>query len=595
MESMPGDGHAITGDERVGLLEEALRSARLDAEVAYVLLGLSGALAEVKTVEATLDKAVRLVPQLLGADRCFAATWDLDQRRFAVSARIGFDDAGAAVLDALAASPQGLPLLREALEGRAPILVPEAARDDRLGPEHALRRRLGAYIVVPLTRWGEEFGGLGLEFAEPRALAAKDEALARGIARQVGVALLNARRFNMLQDLRSFGLSVASRLRLGDVVPEIARGACRLLAADGACLHFLDSSSRSLVLAGATGLPDDLAEGLSRIDALSHPWAQLSEGAVVSLPAGTEPSGIPGAPPHAVAVPVPGSAARMIGVVTIFWARAPSLGPEEKEALSVLAIQSGTAIENAQRFERQRRVAHSLQQGLLALDMPVLKGWAVGAVYEPASDQSEIGGDFYDVFEVTDGRIALVVGDVSGKGAEAAAGTAMAKYMLRAFAMRNAAPSSVLFHLNNALTHGFDDDRFTTAVYMVLDQKTGRCQIAVAGHPAPLLYRAATASVEVLDPEGSLMGAFANQQYEPETLDLHPGDVLLTYTDGLTETRSEGELYGRDRVAASLREHAATLDENGLARRLYEDAERFGRIADDTVVFVLQCAGGSTR
>ncbi|MDQ3878919.1 MAG: SpoIIE family protein phosphatase, partial [Actinomycetota bacterium] len=162
---------------------------------------------------------------------------------------------------------------------------------------------------------------------------------------------------------------------------------------------------------------------------------------------------------------------------------------EEIEALAVLAGQGAMAIENARRFERQRAVARSLQKGLLLTETPKLEGIEIGALYEAAAGEADVGGDFYDVFELTDGTYALVVGDVSGKGAAAAAQTAMAKYMLRAFATRNPTPSSVLFHLNNALVQSFEEDRFTTIVYAVLDAATGQVVLARGGHPPPLIYR----------------------------------------------------------------------------------------------------------
>jgi serine phosphatase RsbU (regulator of sigma subunit) len=272
-----------------------------------------------------------------------------------------------------------------------------------------------------------------------------------------------------------------------------------------------------------------------------------------------------------------------------FFRKSAYLGPDEIEALNVAAAQSAPAIENARRFERQRRVARSLQSGLMAGAMPVIDGCEVGAVYEPASEESEVGGDFFDSFEVAEEQVAIVVGDVSGKGAEAAALTAQAKYMLRAFAMRNPAPSSVLFHLNNALVQGMAEDRFTTAVYAVFEPKSRTCQLAIGGHPAPLVYRTRTGEVEIPDLHGSLIGAFENQQYESQTLKMEPGDVLLAYTDGLVEARKENDLFGRDRIVESLRKHAPDKRAKDLVQAIYTDATTFGDLADDTVIFALTC------
>lgn len=281
----------------------------------------------------------------------------------------------------------------------------------------------------------------------------------------------------------------------------------------------------------------------------------------------------------ALIAPVPGGEG-MIGAIAVFFPKDYTIGPDETEALSVLAAQSSVAISNAQRFERQRIVARSLQDGLLSADMPTMAECDIGAVYEAASGEADVGGDFYDVFELTKDRFALVVGDVSGKGAEAAAQTAIAKYMLRAFAMRDPSPSSVLFHLNNALVRGYGEDRFATAVYGLFDSKAHSATIAVAGHPSPLVYRADGEEIEVVEAEGSLLGVFEDQQYQSKTFDLYPGDVFLVYTDGLTEARGEGdskELYGRSRVEDSLTRHCTGGSAAEIARRVFQDATASAR------------------
>ena len=576
-------------DERISALEQTLESLRSDSEVAHVLLGLSAALAEVRTVEETLEKAVRMVPELCGADRCFAASWDELNQHFEIKTQFGYDDKGEAVLHELASKKGGFPLLKEALEERTPLLVGDVQADGRVAPERAQQRRLGALICLPLVRWGEDFGGLGVEFFHSRDFGAKDAALARGIARQVGVALANARRFNLLQGLRAFGLRVGTRLSLASVVTETAQGAARLLAGDAAMLYFLDSQHRYLMGSGGHGLTAATSEKLSNLDLSEVFWTDVELGETVWVPDLREAMGDAEAPSCAALAAIPGSESPVIGAVGVFFKGSVGIGSDEIEALNVLAAQAGTAIENAQRFERQRRVARSLQEGLMSTEMPDLKNFEIGAVYEAASSESDVGGDFYDVFELSDDRVALVVGDVSGKGAEAAAQTAMAKYMLRAFAMRNPAPSSVLFHLNNALVQGLPEDRFTTALYGLLDPSERRLQIAVGGHPPALVYRAATGAVEEIAPEGGIIGAFEEQQYDSDIIELQPSDVFLAYTDGLPETREGEELYGRQRIIDSLRRHARDASASELARQIYNDAAQFGTVSDDTVVFVLTC------
>ncbi|MDQ4057983.1 MAG: SpoIIE family protein phosphatase [Actinomycetota bacterium] len=580
--------HEMTDRERITALERTLESLSQDSEVAHVLLGLSGALAEVRTVTETLEKGVRIARELFGAERCFAASWDGAAERFQVLTHFGFNPDAVGTLAELAAREEGgLPLLLDSLQLRQPILVDDVESDDRVPVDEARRRELRGYIVIPLLRWGQDFGGIGIEFAEVQSFRPKQVALARGIARQMSVALANARRFNLMQALRGIGLRMGSPLRLSAVTREAAAGAVELLGGDAALLYFWDGSTGDLVAAGGSGAEHDLYEALGRLSRDDETWSVLFEGRTSTIHDLREHLGTDGGPLSAVATTIPGAEAAPLGALVVTFDRRFTLGPDEAEALNVMVVQAASAIENARRFERQRRVARSLQAGLLRTDLPAGRTFELHATYEPASSEADVGGDFYDAFDLSDGSIAIVVGDVSGKGAEAAAHTAMAKYMLRAFSMRNPSPGSVLFHLNNALCQGFAEDQFTTLFYGVYDPRIRTFIYANGGHPEPLLYRAAGDEVEVVQAEGGIVGAFENQRFAQATLDLRPGDVLVSYTDGLIEARDdEGELYGRERVSASLERNAQT-PAGELTRALYREARDFGTVTDDTVIFSL--------
>jgi GAF domain-containing protein len=576
-------------EKRIEALEKTLDSVREDSEVAHVLLGLSAALGEVRTVQETLEKAVRMVPELCGADRCLAVSVDGPTGSFVIRSHYGFDPAAERVLLELAQERSNFPLISESLHAKTPLLVPDTLADPRIAPELVEKRSLGALIALPLVRWGDDFGGLVVEFDQPRPFGPKDSALARGIARQVGVALANARRFNLLQELRSFGLQMGSELRLSGVLSGTVKAALDLLGGDAACVYFLDAQRGSLVASESRGLPEDRMDVYGAIDLDTEPWDGLLRNETVTVDLIENGATVPEGPTCAVLAPIPAPEDNILGALAVFWSGAMNLGSDEIEALNVMAAQSASSIANAQRFERQRRVARSLQAGLLSTEMPAMGTFRIGAIYEAASSESDVGGDFFDVFELNGDRIAIVVGDVSGKGAEAAAQTAMAKYMLRAFAMRNPAPSSVLFHLNNALVQGLPEDRFTTALYGVLDPVSREISMAVGGHPPALVYRAASSSVEVIEAEGSIIGAFQDQQFESAAVLLEEGDTLMAYTDGLSEARRGDELYGRERIIESFMKHVSNDDPEEVARRVYREAADFGEVWDDTVVFVLTC------
>ncbi|HZA19613.1 MAG TPA: SpoIIE family protein phosphatase [Actinomycetota bacterium] len=568
------------GRERDGEIEATLDALRKDAEIAHVLLGFASALAEVRTVDATIELTMQLVPKVMGCDRCFIAALNRADGRLYVMNKGGFTDEEARAFESLLHPSGSLPLLRRAIHDQAPLIVEDANNDHRITREEAELRNLGALMRIPLIREGEVYGALALEYRKPRVFDSKEASLARGIGHQLAVALANARQYNLLASLSRFGPRIATRFRLREVSEEVASGAADLLGGDAARLYLIDQARRSLFPAAGSG--EAPAGRFDRIDLAQNPWAELLAGRTAMISKEGDPAAV-------IAAPVMGTAS-LLGAVLVFFDRNVAMGEVETEALKVLASLSALALQNAQRFERQRRVARSLQQGLLSTETPALIGSQVAAVYEPASSESDVGGDFYDVFEVRKGVYGLVVGDVAGKGAEAAALTAQAKYMLRAFASRNRSPASVLFHLNNALSASLDVDRFATLVYVVYDTDRQRCVMSSAGHPAALLFRADDGSVEALELSGMVLGAFANQQFEQTEIDLRPGDVLLAHTDGLTEARSDtGEMFERERVERLLADLAPRTEPAELARAIYGEAKAFGRVTDDTVVFTLAC------
>jgi GAF domain-containing protein len=573
-------------DNRLPELEHTIQTLREDTEVLHVLVGLSSALMEVTTLQDTLDKAVRSVRDTFGAERCFAAALDPLHDRFEITTALGFEPEVEKALEASAQGRGGLPLLRAAIEQESPVLIEDVIADGRMHPEEFNQRRLGAFIGIPLKRAGEHFGAVGIEFGSTRSFGRKEEALARGIARQVAVALTNARRFNLLQVLRSVGVRVGrSRLNVDAVARDVAAGAAELLSADAAALYLVDPDQGLLVRRGSHALGEDVLERLATMELAGH-LSRLLAGEIVSLPDLSGELAL-GTPMSAVAAPVPGATGSIVAAIVLFFSRYFRIGQEEADALQVLAAQAGSALDDANHFERQRHVSQSLQQALLPSEVPRMEGWEVDAVYEPASGDSDVGGDFYDVFDLPDGRFGIVIGDVSGKGAEAAAQTAMAKYMLRAFASRNPAPSSALYHLNNALAKGMAEDRFTTLLYAVFDPTTRSLQLALAGHPPPLVYRAKSRSVETITVEGPVLGLFADQSFGQVNVELAGEDMVIGYTDGILEARSNGDFFGLEGLQTSVARHAANPATHSISRRVYMDANKFGTVGDDTIVLTL--------
>ncbi len=234
-------------------------------------------------------------------------------------------------------------------------------------------------------------------------------------------------------------------------------------------------------------------------------------------------------------------------------------------------------------------LVRTLQQTLIPPAPPDIPGLDVAAVYRAAGDGAEVGGDFYDVFELSSGQWVITCGDVRGKGIGAAILTALARHTVRAAAVRYPRPSDILATLNDVLLRD-DTDRFCTVVALHLRQTDPgwTATICCGGHPLPLLQRHGAPPSFVGQP-GSLLGVFAGPTLHDVEIELRPGDEVVLYTDGVTEgRRADGTFFGEERFARSAAAHRG--DARRLADGLLEEVLAFqaGNPRDDTVVVALR-------
>lgn len=205
--------------------------------------------------------------------------------------------------------------------------------------------------------------------------------------------------------------------------------------------------------------------------------------------------------------------------------------------------------------ERASALAATLQRTLLPPSPPSIPGIDVGGAYRPAGDGSEVGGDFYDMFETAPGAWSVVIGDVCGKGARAAVVTALARYTIRAEAMRNGSPAGVLARLHDALLVD-DADGFLTAVYLTARSVDPdiHVRITVAGHHLPLVV-APDGTVGPVGTLGHLLGILGPPVLHDVDLRLTPGETLVLTTDGVIEARNGDEFFGEERLRQLLAAH----------------------------------------
>jgi len=240
---------------------------------------------------------------------------------------------------------------------------------------------------------------------------------------------------------------------------------------------------------------------------------------------------------HETFLLVPLVAARRVnGLLLVSWDRLEALPEADRAIIEALAGQAAQALDRAGRYESEQVIAEQLQRSVLPESLPRVEGVQLAARYLPGSTRLDVGGDWFDAMLLPNGRLALVVGDVVGKGVQAAASMAQLRNAMRAFSLEQLKPSSALTRLNR-LAGGALDTSFATLVYAAIDPSTGVCRLSSAGHPPPLVVFPDGRLELIEDGRGVPLGARPDSKYRQAALELPAGTILLLYTDGLIERR----------------------------------------------------------
>jgi len=292
----------------------------------------------------------------------------------------------------------------------------------------------------------------------------------------------------------------------------------------------------------------------------------------------------------ALAVPLM-RGAQVSGAIGMAFADAREFGAPDRSFALTLAELCAQALDRAELFERERHIARTLQRSLLPRSIDAVPGLEVATRHRAMGEGAEVGGDFYDVFPCAGGVIA-VVGDVCGKGIEAAALTALARHTLRALSANVSSPAALLEGLNARLHEEQPDRGFVTVACARLLVRPGAVSVTAAtgGHP-PLLVVRADGRVEALGASGLLIGPFERLGLDERSTVLSYGDALVLYTDGLFEARRGGAVFGEERLRAAAA-RSAGLDADAIADRLEEATLAFqqGALLDDLAVLVVRAA-----
>jgi serine phosphatase RsbU (regulator of sigma subunit) len=589
---------------------ERARSTAAELERTRALLGAVAEASEQLSLTHAVETAIERVRELVGAERI--AVYLREDGRLVAAAGHGLAGPHTRVAEAL------LELALGPFRARGMVVVPDAASEPRLRRVADTIGEVGleAVVAFPLVVANDVIGLLAAYPPRGRLPDAGGEALLAALAGQLAVAVQNARLHDRatrlgaelehalasereaarrLRALYDISDSFAQSLSLDVIVDAVARTVVEHLEVDAAVIRLPDAR-RELLVPHALYVEDErlapaLRPILFRPQPLTHPSLQrvFSDVTPIVVDATAAPLLAPFLDKGSTAAVVPiATSTEVIATLTIV-----SLNPARPITASTLALattvagQAALAIDNARLYQQQKDFADAMQRSLLPRVRPAVTGLDIGEVYAPSA-RVELGGDLYDYVALDDGRLAVVLGDVTGHGIDAAADMAMAKYVFRALVHDHPSPSDFADAANRVVVGEIATGKFITLLYLVVDPATGEVACASAGHPPPRLV-SADGRVRPLSARGLALGVDLDQQYEEVRAELEPGGSVVLYTDGVIEARAGSEQYGLERLDTLLarRHHHAAED---IAASVIESARRFtgGDLTDDCAVVVVK-------
>jgi len=421
-------------------------------------------------------------------------------------------------------------------------------------PDHArVRHGLEALGLVPLVGRSGPLGLLTVSFEHPRRLSEEDRALVAMLSRQCGQAVERAQLYEREQDARRQAEAVSRRLHQLQAIVEVGLAARSvdellekllvlvrdLLGADRATMLLIDQERSDLHVRAAIGIAEEVRAGVrvplgagiaGKIASSGKPRIveDLSQADVHSEYLRAAGGSLVGVPLHVED--------RVLGVLHVSSNRTGAFSQDDLELLELAGERASLALEQTALYEREHEIAATLQQSMLPKELPQLDNLELAARYLPGGAGVDVGGDWYDVIPLEDGRVGVVVGDVVGKGVLAASTMAQLRNALRVYALEGLRPSSVLTRLNELARAA--GTPFATVLYLVLDLERRICRYASAGHPPPLLMRSGWPAVFLEGGRSTPLGVGFGARFRQATAELEAGDVILLYTDGLVETRT---------------------------------------------------------
>lgn len=479
------------------------------------------------------------------------------------------------------------------------VVVNDAVRDDRVDREWMKRLRIRSFLTAPLITNEGVVGVLALHYhSAPVAFTAAQIDFSEKLAASVSLAVQTARSHEVtrqaLSDIHALhrvSARITQTLELDDVLETALVEALGAVEVEHGCIYLLDQS-RHLAIRIQKQLSEEflkakttisLGEGCAGNAAITKEGYFPSEGQDGFV---CEDSKKLLGLDCLVAMPIV-TKGTVLGVLELFAPVRRRLSSREREIIKAMADQLAPAIENAQLYATEKRIADILQETLLTVPER-MEGIDFGQLYRSASvEAGKTGGDFYDLFELGHDEVGILIGDVSGKGLQAAALTSMVKNTIKAYAYQKSSPAEVVAMTNNVVLETCRPQSFVTLFFAVFEKNSGRVVYCNAGHPPPIVKRR-VGEVTSLLANNPAIGMFPELDYIDNQEHLEVGDTLVLFTDGIIEARREKELYGEGRLTTFIND-LRTSQAQEIPHLLFREVEAFSNhtLLDDIAILAI--------
>lgn len=467
---------------------------------------------------------------------------------------------------------------------------------------------LRSTAMIPLLSRDKIMGILWVSsINKEKKFSDSDVAILEGLARQASIALENVRlyesartsaeelahRAKELSVLNNLSNVLARTLELKTMLNAAVDSVMELFEADGAAIYLLDEKRQILNLAVIRGVTEEFIKKSMEIQPGSRlPGVITETGKPMIIEnladhPGLEIDVVNKAFVSMVGAPILAKG-KVIGAFSLGSHKFGKFSQRDATLLESIGNELGVATENSRLYEAQRSISESLQRSMLPAYIPSIPHMEIGVKYSSATEEAIVGGDFYDIFDV-DGKYAMVIGDVSGKGIEAASTTSMIKYVLRSYFYQIPSPAFALTQANKFVIREEEQAPFITVFCAVYDPETSTLTFSNAGHPFPCRLDQITKTCTILTTGNPAIGIIENYTYDEDTIVMNPGNFLVAYTDGVIEARSDGEFFGDERLVATLLEHINESPQK-IADSIINATLEFshGRLADDIALLVVR-------